>query len=188
MIISVYLFNVKMRPSIVKITQSYAKNEILQAVDVEVRRVMLEEFFSYDEIVVIERDNQGRVTSVSSNTTKINKFTNDLGLEIGNILDELSLVENKIHLSNLLGVDILAGTGPKIPIRFQPLSITNADISHSFEEAGINQTLHTINLIVSVEMEILLPLAHSSFTIESAMPIAQTLIVGTVPEAYLNRK
>ncbi len=187
-ILSLYLFSKHIRPRIIVLTQSYAKNEISQVLDDEVKKVMLEEFFSYDKIVNISRDSENRVNSVSSNATLINRFTNDLGIYVGDELDRRSQITHRIPITNLIGFDLFAGIGPTVPIRFHPISVTNADITHTFEEAGINQTLHTINLTVSVDMAIVVPMAHSTIRAESTMPIAQTLIVGTVPEAYLNRK
>ena len=186
--IGLYAFSIWVRPKIILLTQSYAKNEISQIIDTEVKKVMLEEFFSYDKIVTITRDSENRVNSVSSDTTLINRFTNDLGMAIGNELDKKSIIKHKIPITNLLGIELFAGIGPSIPIRFYPVSVTNADITHTFEEAGINQTIHTINLTVSVDMAIMVPLAQSVITTTSTMPIAQTLIVGTVPDAYVNRK
>ena len=183
-----YMFTTTLRPRIVTITQSYAKNVVSQAVDDEVKKVMLEELFAYDELVFINRDEQGRITSVSSNTTKINRFANDLGIAIGDKLNEISLIKNKLYVSSLIGIDLLAGIGPQVSVRFSPISVANADIYHTFEEAGINQTLHTVNLSVNIEMAIVLPLAYSTVKVESTMPLAQTLIVGTVPEAYFNKK
>lgn len=182
------LFTVFLRPRIISITQKYAKNEVSQVVDREVQKVMLEEFFSYDEITHITRDDSGRVTSVTSNSTLINRFTNNLDIAIGNELAKNAAITNKIHLSSLLGSDFFAGTGPEIPIRFSPVSVTSTNVSHSFEEAGINQTLHTINLTVKVDMAIILPLAHSVVNVTSRMPIAQTLIVGVVPDGYFYKK
>ena len=118
----------------------------------------------------------------------INNFANELDIKIGDEIESRNLIENRVYLSGLVGSELFSGIGPKIPIRFQPVSITHVDITHSFEEAGINQTIHTITLLVSVDIEILLPLAHSFITVQSEMPIAQTLIVGTVPQAYFNKK
>lgn len=188
MVLGLYLFSKYIRPKLIILTQSYANNEISQVLDDEVKKVMLEEFFSYDKIVNISRDSENRVNSVSSDTTLINRFTNDLGISVGDELDKRSHITHRIPISNLIGFDLFAGIGPAIPIRFYPISVTNADITHTFEEAGINQTLHTINLTVSVDMAIVVPMAHSTIRTESTMPIAQTLIVGTVPDAYLNRK
>ena len=149
---------------------------------------MLDEFLSYDKITVISRDSQGRVTSISVNSVLINNFANELDIKIGNLIDNTDHIENSIYLSGLIGLDWLSGMGPKVPVRFEPVSVTHADISHTFTETGINQTLHTINMTISVDIEILMPMAHSKMTVKSEMPIAQTLIVGTVPNGYFNKK
>ena len=178
-----YFFAIRIRPVIVTATQGYA-----QVIDEEVKKIMLEEFLSYEKITIITRDTSGNVTSVSTNGALINKFTNNLGISIGDRLDEISMVENHIPLGNIFGIDLFSGMGPDVPVKFFPISVTNADITHEFEESGINQTLHTINLVVSVDMAIMLPLARNSVTVSSTMPIAQTLIVGKVPDAYLKRQ
>lgn len=184
----VFVFSKYLRPRILSISQSFAENEVSMIIDREVKNLMLEEFLSYDKITIINRDSSGRVTSISANSVLINNFANELDIKIGDEIESRNLIENKVYLSGLVGSELFSGIGPKIPIRFQPVSITHVDITHSFEEAGINQTIHTITLLVSVDIEILLPLAHSFITVQSEMPIAQTLIVGTVPEAYFNKK
>lgn len=183
-----FVFTKYLRPRILTISQSYAENEVSMIIDQEVKRIMLEEFLSYDKITIINRDSSGRVTSISANSVLINNFANELDIKIGDRIDNKDVIENKVYVSSLIGSDLFSGIGPKIPIRFQPVSVTHADITHSFEQAGINQTIHTITLLITVDIEILLPFAHSIMTVKSEMPIAQTLIVGTVPEAYFNRK
>lgn len=181
-------FSKHLRPRIISVSQSFAENEVSNIIDKEIQSLMLKEFLSYEKLAIINRDSQGKVTSVSANSILINNFANDLDIKIGDVLENSDRMENGIYLFSLIGADIFSGLGPKIPIRFQPISVTHADISHTFEEAGINQTLHTINLLVSIDVEILLPLAYSTIKVESQMPVAQTLIVGTVPNAYLNKK
>lgn len=188
MIVLSYAFLVHLRPRIITISQAYAENEVSMIIDREIQNMMLEELFSYDKLTIISRDENGRVTSISTNSVVVNNFANDLDIRIGNYIDEFDVIENKVYLSGLLGIDVLAGLGPKVPIRFQPVSVTHADVWHTFEEAGINQTLHTIMMEVSINIEILLPFAHSSMKVESQLPIAQTLIVGQVPNAYFNKK
>lgn len=177
-----------LRPRIIRISQRFAENEVSDMIDEEVKRLMLEEFLSYDKITSITRDSSGKVTSISANSVLVNNFANDLDMAIGNQMANRDLIENSVYLSSLLGIDILSGMGPKIPVRFQPVSVTHADVFHTFEEAGINQTIHTIHLSVTVEIEILMPFAYSRLDVVSDMPIAQTLIVGTVPDAYLYRQ
>lgn len=187
-IIFAFVFTKYLRPRIISISQSFAENEVSMIIDREVKRLMLDEFLSYDKITIITRDPSGQVTSVSANSVLINNFANELDIEIGEEIERQELFENKVYLSGLIGSELFAGMGPKIPIRFQPISVTHADISHTFEEAGINQTIHTITLFVSIDIEILLPFAYSTMNVKSEMPIAQTLIVGTVPKAYFSKK
>ena len=182
-----FVFIKYLRPRMISVTRNFAENRVSMIIDSEIKRLMLREFLSYDKIAIINRDKNGRVTSVSANSVLINNFANELDIEIGDKIDDVDLVENKVYLSALLGMDFLTGMGPKVPVRFQPVSVTHADVTHTFEEAGINQTIHTINLCVSVEIEVLMPFAYSRMDVVSEMPIAQTLIVGTVPDAYLNR-
>ena len=183
-----YAFSAHLRPRILSVSQRFVKNEVSMIIDEEVKNLMLEEFLSYDKITFITRDSEGKVTSVSINSVLVNNFANELDIKIGDRVESAETIRNDVYLSGLIGSDLFAGIGPKIPIRFQPVSVTHADISHSFEEAGINQTIHTIRLSVSIDIEILLPLAHSTITVVSEMPIAQTLIIGNVPKTYFNKK
>lgn len=187
-IIFFIVFSIYLRPRVISISQRFVENEVSMIIDEEIKNLMLEEFFSYDKITLITRDSDGNVTSVSINSVLVNNFANELDINIGERIDNADTIKNEVYLTGLIGADFLSGIGPKIPIRFQPVSVTNADISHSFEEAGINQTIHTIRLTVSVDIEILLPLAHSKITVISEMPIAQTLIMGNVPKTYFNKK
>lgn len=184
----IFVFSKYLRPRVISISQGFAENQISMVIDREIKNLMLEEFLSYDKITIITRDSSGRVMSISANSVLINNFANELDIKIGDSIESAEVFENKIYLSGLVGSELFSGMGPKVPIRFQPVSVTHADISHTFEECGINQTLHTITLLISVDIEILLPFAHSTMTVKSEMPIAQTLIVGTVPEAYFNKK
>lgn len=187
-IVFFYVFSVHLRPRILSVSQRFVKNEVSMIIDEEVKNLMLEEFLSYDKITFITRDSEGKVTSVSINSVLVNNFANELDIKIGDRVESAETIRNDVYLSGLIGSDLFAGIGPKIPIRFQPVSVTHADISHSFEEAGINQTIHTIRLSVSIDIEIMLPLAHSTITVVSEMPIAQTLIIGNVPKTYFNKK
>ncbi len=186
--VTVYSFTKFIRPRVIRISQLFAENEVSQIIDDEIKKLMLEEFLSYEKITTITRDSAGRVTSVNANSVLINNFANDLDIAIGDSIDKRDVMENQVYLSSFFGIDILSGMGPKIPVRFQQISVTDADVHHTFEESGINQTLHTIHLSVSVEIEILMPFAYSTIEVSSNMPIAQTLIVGTVPDTYLNRQ
>ena len=185
--LSLFSFSKLLKPRVITISQRFAENKVSTIVDEEIKKLMLEEFLSYDKITIITRDSSGRVTSVSTNSVLINNFANELDIKIGNRIDSSNLIEDRVYLSSLVGSELFSGMGPKIPIKFQPVSVTHVDITHSFDAVGINQTMHTITLLISIDIEILLPLAHSTLSVVSKTPIAQTLIVGTVPQSYFNK-
>ena len=57
-------------------------------------------------------------------------------------------------------------------------------IVDTLETAGINQTQHRIFIRFTVEMSAILPGYSTSVTVENEVCIAQTLIVGKVPQFY----
>ena len=89
-----------------------------------------------------------------------------------------------IPLGSLFLPEFFSGKGPAIPV--QILSIRNSDASFSsnFTEAGINQTLQQMNMHVSIDVTILVLGKAKSFTICSQVVVAETIIVGDVPDTY----
>ena len=67
------------------------------------------------------------------------------------------------------------------------LSIRNSDatFSSTFSHAGINQTLHKLTMEVSVDVAVLVLGETSSFTVNSEVVVAETVIVGEVPNTFL---
>ena len=98
---------------------------------------------------------------------------------------ELDTSDIGIPLGSLFLPELLSGKGPAIPVRI--LSIRNSDasfVSH-FSQAGINQTLHQVTMDVSIDVAVLVLGETSSFTVESEVVVAETVIVGQVPTTYL---
>ena len=49
----------------------------------------------------------------------------------------------------------------------------------------MNQTLHRIELEVAVPVTLILPGGQTELTIETGLRVAETVIVGAVPDTYL---
>ena len=58
----------------------------------------------------------------------------------------------------------------------------------AFEEAGINQTRHRIFLEIAASIQIVQPLLSSTITVKTDVPLAETIIIGNVPQAILDFK
>jgi len=139
----------------------------------------------YDRIVYFEKDLEGKITALKTNMSEVNR----LKTAILNIInDEILAMDNSdlgIPIGSLVLPELFAGRGFEIPVRI--LSIRNSDgsFSSNFTEAGMNQTLHQLTMQVSVDVSILVLGRAESFTVTSQVVVAETIIVGQVPDTLL---
>ena len=61
---------------------------------------------------------------------------------------------------------------------------SEANFRNAFTSAGINQTKHQIILTVDVSVSILLPGFRTATKVSNSFIVAETVIVGTVPDTY----
>lgn len=140
---------------------------------------------AYDRIVYFEKDLDGRITALKTNMTEVNRLKTDI---LNIINDEILALDNSdigIPIGSLILPELFSGKGPAIPVHI--LSIRNSDanfVSH-FTQAGINQTLHQVTMEVSIDVAVLVLGSTSSFTMTSEVVVAETVIVGEVPDTFL---
>ena len=139
----------------------------------------------YDRIVYFEKDLDGRITALTTTKREVNRLkTNILNL----INDEILALDTSdigIPLGSLFLPELFSGKGPAIPVRILSIRNSDATFSSRFSQAGINQTLHQLTMIVSVDVAVLVLGQTSSFTVNSEVVVAETVIVGDVPSTFL---
>ena len=139
----------------------------------------------YDRIVYFEKNLDGRITALKTNMSEVNRLKTDILNIINDEILALDTADIGIPLGSLFFPEFLSGRGPAIPVHI--LSIRNSDasfVSH-FSQAGINQTLHQLTMLVSIDVAVLVLGQTSSFTMESEVVVAETVIVGDVPQTFL---
>ena len=140
---------------------------------------------AYDRMVYFEKDLDGRITALKTNMGLVNRLKTDT---LNRINDEIMALDSDhigIPLGSLFLPELLAGKGPRINVRVLSIRNSEADFCSRFSEAGINQTLHQLTLVVSVDVAVLVLGKTEHFTVESEVVVAETVIVGTVPDTYL---
>ncbi len=137
-----------------------------------------------DGILVLQETENGNVASINVNTTKLNEVKAALTKEVAQRLIQLEKQEMSIPLGTLLGWQIFSGRGPNIKLQILPTSFVESTTQHNVESSGINQTHHSITMHFTVEMSAMLPGYTTSIIIENDIVIAETLIVGNVPNLY----
>ena len=139
---------------------------------------------SYERLISLEKDSEGKITAVHSNMAAFNRLQAQILDIILAKIDQVSARELSIPIGTLTGSALLAGRGPRIRVRMESVGSSTARFNNQFESAGINQTKHQIILEVEVSVAILLPGFTTATKVSTAVTVAETVIVGAVPDTY----
>jgi len=179
------IFRGKYRAVICDLAETQVKNTTSDLTNDAIAKQIAAGDIQYDRIVYFEKDLDGRITALKTNMGEINRLKTDILNIINDEILELDTSDIGIPLGSLFLPEFLSGKGPSIPVRI--LSIRNSDavFSSNFVHAGINQTLHKLTMDVSVDVAVLVLGQTESFTITSEVVVAETVIVGDVPDTFL---
>ena len=136
----------------------------------------------YDRMIYFEKDLNGRITALKTNMSEVNRLKTDTLNIINDEILALDTSDLGVPLGSLFLSEFMSGRGPTIPVQILSIRNSEASFSSAFREAGINQTLHQINMHISVDVAVLVLGQTDFFTISSQVVIAETVIVGQVPE------
>lgn len=182
-----YLF---LRGRFIPIVQDLARTQVMNQSsdlinDAITEQIALENV-EYDRIIYFEKDLQGKITALKTNISEINKLKTDVLNIINDEILSMDTHDIGIPLGSIILPELFSGKGPYIPVRVISISNSDAQFSSQFSEAGINQTLHQLNMEVSVDVTILVLSQTETFHISSPVVVAETVIVGTVPDTFLH--
>jgi len=186
-IIMLYLYmyiEKNIRPKIKAMSEIKARLIATQAINDAVSQKI--QMNAFKDLVNIKTDNMGRVTMVQANTSEMNRIAVETSLYIQKVLENISEEDLYISMGNILGSQIFADKGPKLRIKIQPAGTVKVNFATEFLEAGINQTRLKIYLKVDTKVQIIMPFAENEIDVSTNVPVSETIIVGDVPESYIN--
>lgn len=141
---------------------------------------------TYTDLIKPERNSQDEIVFLQVNMIKVNKIVSEAVLAVQESLQQLEKGKFKIPLGQILGIKLLANFGPQLDLTLLPVGTVEAKIYDDFVQAGINQTRHRVYLTVKSTVKVIVPLASDAILIETRVPLADAIIVGRVPDTYLN--
>ena len=185
LVVVVGILRIRFYPVIQSLAQTQVKNTASDLINDAIAEQIAAENIQYDRIVYFEKDLNGRITALKTNIGEINRLKTD----VLNIINDEVLAADESGLGVALGSlflpEFLSGKGPILPVRILAIRNSEADFTSAFQEAGINQTMHQLNLEVMLDITVLVLGRTESFTVSSHMVVAETVIVGDVPDTYL---
>ena len=140
----------------------------------------------YDNLVMIARNDDGKVIYISTNALQINMLARKLVKAAQENLETLGGKGINIPLGTFTGMPIFVGRGPNVNIKLLPIGSISIKFSSEFVNAGINQTNHRIYLTVTSNVSVILPTGNQTIKTTTQVMIAESIIVGEIPSTYLN--
>ena len=140
----------------------------------------------YDNLVNITTDNDGNIVLIQANAIQINMLTKDLIKTSQIKLEKIGADGLNIPIGTFSGITLFSGKGPSINIKLIPVGDVSCNFISEFEDAGINQTIHKLYVTIDTNVNIILPLKNNNVKTTTNILICESVIVGKIPEVYLN--
>ncbi len=184
-LISVLLIDAKIRPAVYDLAAVEAYAISSERVNSAVEKILSRNAPAYSELVSINYSDSNAITGITTDIVKMNLFKSQVTNAIDSEFNSMSKTEIPVSLGTASGVVLFSGLGPHIRIDVGFASSTKTDFKNVFESAGINQTQHSVML--NVETTVMLNLAGRRITktVETSFCVAQTVIVGSVPDVMV---
>lgn len=176
--------DMQFRPAIKRKVRDCARIETTVLLNRALLMQIEEQNISYSDLVHIRYGNDGIIASIEIDTVAVNKFKSAFALSVSDALQDIEKFRFSLPLGTLIGPEFLSECGPAIPFNVCSTGTVRAEIESHFEQAGINQTLHRLVLSVSVNICCYFPGYLTSAGIQTQLPLAETVIIGSVPRYY----
>ena len=173
-----------MKPVVVDLATARISNAVNRIVVAAVNDAVDSGRIDYEQLVDFDKDADGHVTALRSNMAAFNRLQASIADDILQRMAEVSSTDLAIPIGTLTGSPLLAGRGPCLRVRMQSVGTATARFDNQFSSAGINQTRHRIILDVDVHVSILLPGLTTYTKVSNEISVAETVIVGGVPDTY----
>ena len=181
MLVRFRLFPLAEDLAVTKITNQ-TSNLINDAIDQQIRTGAVD----YSNMVILEKDELGNVTALKTNIGEMNALKTKILDTVNQEIMQLDVEEISVPLGNLLLPAFFSGRGPYLPVKVLSVRSSDATFENQFSQAGINQTLHQILMTVTIEMTVVTPAGTALVDTSSQVVVAETVIVGSVPDSYLS--
>ncbi len=173
-------------PAMEEMAAAQVKNEASDLIAAAIIQEMEESEISYETIVHLEKDGEGKLLALRTNMQELNTLRNETLNLLNAWIADSSLTELGIPLGSVVLPALFSGRGPELPVQVLTVRDADAEFQSRFQEAGVNQTLHQITMNVALNLTILTPAGTSSLRVDSGVVVAETVLIGQVPSTLIN--
>ena len=180
------LLDRRVAPQVQALAATAARQQAAQAISAAVEQVLTEEKVTYERLVGFGTDENG-MRSIQTNALELNLLRVKINSAVENAVS-LRRGRLKLPLGALMGSSLFAGAGPSVTVPLSMAGSALSDIRSDISGAGVNQTMHRILMDLRVSLSVILPGGAASSEIELTVCLAETVIVGNVPQGIITQK
>lgn len=180
-----YYIEASIRPTLSSICEVQARVIASKIINQTVRDELNKDSLK-DQILIPSYDREGKINMIKTDAMIMNTLSNNIAKNVQQKIVDLEHQKFSIPFFTALDSQLLAGKGPDLNFTILHQGSVLVDFITEFEESGINQTRYKIYITVKVDIRVLSPVTTSSAEVNNNVLIAEIVIVGDVPESYMN--
>ena len=184
-ILSIFLYDKRIYPAVLQVAESSIKADTIECIS-KTSMELYDEEFNYDEMIIIDKDNEGNINMIRANTVKLNYLTSRLSIRCNEELQKMGEVGVEVPLGWMTDNSAFYEFGPDLNVKIDPIGNMKVSYESKFESAGINQTRHKIYLNVEARVRMKIPLHSKEQVVTCQIPVAETIIVGKTPNTAID--
>ena len=142
----------------------------------------------YTDFVTVTKDASGKVSFISVDMLKVNNVMSFLSTVVLNEMQSLAADGVDVPLGAFSGILLLGDSGKDVTVEIETVGIAECNFRSDFETIGINQVRHALYIDIVASANVVLPLYAKDVFCESSLLLCENVIVGEVPEFYLENQ
>lgn len=169
---------------VLSLAQAQARAMAVKVLNQSAEELLASGGVTYDSLMKVVTDGQDQVRLIQANTPEMNRLASKVSLLAQDKLLEKGDQAVKVPLGSALGMTLFAGAGPKFSVRVLPVGSVHAEFHTDFQTAGINQTRHRVSLVLTAQVQLVLPTGSKKVEVSTQVAMAESIIVGEVPDTF----
>lgn len=142
----------------------------------------------YSDLVTVSKDSNGDVSFISVDMLKVNTVMSFISTVVLNEMQSIATDGVDVPLGAFSGILLLGDSGGDVNIEVETVGIAECNFRSDFQTVGINQVRHALYIDIVASANVVLPLYAKDVFCESSLLLCENVIVGKVPEFYLENQ
>ncbi|ATY85488.1 sporulation protein YunB [Kyrpidia spormannii] len=187
LVLAFYVLDYNIRPVFVDIAKGMARRLAADAINRALVQTV-QQGVDYSRLVTLQTDRNGRVIGATLNEQEVLRLQTDVTTRVQAVVDHLATQQINVPIGQAMNSSIFSTFGPMIPVSIVPFGSAESEVQQTTKQAGINQTIHEVDIKVQARIQILAPFVAEPLDVQTSVPVAYMVLVGEVPQYFFDAR